>query len=693
MPGFSRDADELRASNIGYRSEQLYGDIAVTSYNGFVFPPALNNKVQVQVEYDETNRTVKYLTCTLEVSFILTDPSNSILSTNDDLEHIAADMDVTIQSVLKRLTSPCQKLIFKAQGFGEFEVNGQAPNTVKDVDFGPKPQVVEWEPLGGGQAARVTWICVTKIPHCTRTPTGELLQFGYEYSVDWDTSGFIIRNITGFAEWPLTRDAYDGDIHAKSTTVGAADRHKRITEILLKLWPHHKDFQRTVHLEWSNNFKECKFTINEVELHTRSMFPPGVSNIRLSQNVVSSLGENGGNFLRWRLTYTGSIEATKAVKTESVHDAKKLAWFWLGKILQKKRQDFMTSILNAANRGSSILKDLGVSVNKDGDQPIISGSEEYQALESIIPELQTLIYPIYVSITDNMYGNEIDFTVAYMITCTTDLLQRSLGLFDPVKADGLKRDSWVQYKIAVKGDGLNDIFETGPNVIVDLCHPLSSNEPSPGEQADPPEKKRKSEPITAVSEIDKSKGTWESYENKVSIHEIPSTVIGSKLQPESGNTVEQLFLNGQDLTNKPVQTGATGDEQYVREDKKLSTYSPTPSKVLVRMRGYASRFGGPINAPVLLGVGSNIGYDPNTGKAFLNYTGGDTPVGALAHKYGEHQVHRKAEVTGLTSNGVQVVRHICAWDKWYILDSIPNNGLVYTNGIPTRFQTTFKAVT
>jgi hypothetical protein len=122
MPGFDGN-DRQSESPLGYRADVLQP--AVSSYNGYVFPPALNSGVTVVPEYDDSGRTVKYLTIAVSVSFIVTDMHLYGYETaNLSVSAKNSGMETVTKSLITRLSQPCQSLIFTARGYGDFVVNG-----------------------------------------------------------------------------------------------------------------------------------------------------------------------------------------------------------------------------------------------------------------------------------------------------------------------------------------------------------------------------------------------------------------------------------------------------------------------------------------------------------------------------------------------------------------------------------------
>ena len=93
-------------------------------------------------EYDDPRRTVKFITIALTVDTVITpleQPDSETYHNTDDV------MDY----IRNRLSQPGQPLIIRNKGLGTIRVNTGSSSDFTDVDFGPKPQVMEFTPIAG----------------------------------------------------------------------------------------------------------------------------------------------------------------------------------------------------------------------------------------------------------------------------------------------------------------------------------------------------------------------------------------------------------------------------------------------------------------------------------------------------------------------------------------------------------------
>lgn len=687
MPGFGPN-DPMTERAIGYRASLMQS--GVKSYNGYNFPPCLNSQITVVPEYDDSSRTTKYLTIAISLEFIMTDSAvtaegNASYSRNQK----NAGIHVEVNSLLKRLNQPCQELIFTANGFGDFIVNGSAG--VTDVDFGPKPQVIEYEMLGGSQAAKVTWLCITRVPPCMREAPGELIQFNYSTSWGIDNAGFMSRTIEGSAEIPLTRQSGAGNQHASSSMDFPVYKLNLIKKKILAAWPRLPWYRRQISFRIKENRKQISFKIEDVEIRSASPFLPGISDIDLNQNLSSSL-EDGG-FKSWKLVYSGTIEVVNSKTSGGIPEAKKVAWLWLGKILDEKRKQFESTV-----QGQLIDRKKPVPAVQAGQDATAQASTMLANEYTYVPSLEAdnynggaIIYPVHISINDSIYGNVIQFTFGYVALVTTDLLGKAVGLFEAVSPKGLAKDSWVKFIAETKSDDASATVYEKNELIVDLCHSLSTSN-GEIEEAHNVTETATNKSLMAVTAPERGKD-WEDYKCTFRFVQDHQNVISTKLHgdvtaTQDAYTSEQMQAINEEMKNFPFtgtfsipSSGSSPEAVEARIETKV--YSPNPSLCYVEMIGWACRFNNAINPPNLIGVGQGLGLDENgKGKVIRPELGG-----SLAHQYGVDDIKRSVQKTGLRDKqGNEVYRYYCSWKRKYILDRKPANGQVLTTGLPHRFN-------
>lgn len=190
----------------------LVPDIGTLKYNGCIFSPLFETKVTGNCIKDAANRTVKYMEYTIVVDGYVTLPEGdtTIAPTMATLYNL-----LTAQGGALVYTGKALDLVVNAQGGGGIGPNahiGLGPivgaNPNDDVAWGPVPELLEFQPLGSGNSAKIQWKVTVRLPSLAVSSTSNslgLLQLNYETSVTYNEDGFSTISISGVMEIPMTR--------------------------------------------------------------------------------------------------------------------------------------------------------------------------------------------------------------------------------------------------------------------------------------------------------------------------------------------------------------------------------------------------------------------------------------------------------------------------------------------------------
>ena len=166
--------------------------VGTLSYNGVDFDGSSKVTVQVDPVKDESGRTVLYHRHTLNVSATIADND----STDGDMRLIR-----------QRLGEQGAELIFINRGFGDDLIVNSPGGTVRDVKWGPIPEVISWKPIGSLRACEIEWRVTTCVPVCSSTSGMYSGIITINYDMAWSISekGYTTRTITGYLEIAMTR--------------------------------------------------------------------------------------------------------------------------------------------------------------------------------------------------------------------------------------------------------------------------------------------------------------------------------------------------------------------------------------------------------------------------------------------------------------------------------------------------------
>ncbi len=118
-------------------------DVGILFYNGCTFSPLYESNISGRCVKDEAQRTVIYMEYTITVDGYVTMPAG------------APDTSATMNNMRQILSKQGGELRYIGRG-NDIEVNVPGGRT-KDVKWGPIPEILEFQPLGGGRSAKVKW--------------------------------------------------------------------------------------------------------------------------------------------------------------------------------------------------------------------------------------------------------------------------------------------------------------------------------------------------------------------------------------------------------------------------------------------------------------------------------------------------------------------------------------------------------
>jgi hypothetical protein len=171
-------------------------DVGNLSYNGCTFSPLFVTNVSGKVVKDNAQRTTKLMEYRLSVDGYVT------------LNEGALSISPSIDAMRLLLQQQGGALTYSGRGFTIVQ-------TSLEVAWGPVPELLEFQPLGGGLSAKVKWEVTFRTPDKlpgTHLPAGgnaaaqsPLLQFNYETTLTYGEDYYSAMTIKGTMEIPLTR--------------------------------------------------------------------------------------------------------------------------------------------------------------------------------------------------------------------------------------------------------------------------------------------------------------------------------------------------------------------------------------------------------------------------------------------------------------------------------------------------------
>jgi hypothetical protein len=513
--------------------------VGSVTYNGFTFPAPLTAKVTANAIYDEADRTIIQIDYTLVIEAAIF-PDDAPQST------AGAEIGENLDDIRSRLQKSGQGLTFTSQGFGSFAINGSS--TVKDINFGPKPRVLVWEPIGTNRAVRIVWTCETSIPECTDSVpkyANTLSSFTYDARWSITESGLTRRSITGTLTIPAQLSGADG-------ISDTADKYR----YKLRAFKPPLGFHREQDYSLSRDKRTLEFVLVDTEIPSDNPFFPGTIKADINHEINSSLSDGG--FRIWNCTISGSVEVKPTAR-------KSLAW-----------QAFLHVVKDRMERATR--------ARHGTDTPLETG--------------KTLV--TYISLADQVYGRTLSFTVRYWLYSNPNTLAMGSGIFSPVH--GTSWSTWrgsISEVVDIRGNAkMNHLAHN--DVIINLCtgDPISASTEQGVVRAAPTQAE---EILSAVCPSPSE--SWLKFKNDFLIVENTEVIQHKKLgQSKSRNEVRDppSASSSSDASPQlPFSQSRDTSSDYAYQLRGPGTYT-------LRMFGYAYRLGYPIGVPIITRIGNKV---------------------------------------------------------------------------------------
>lgn len=515
--------------------------VGTVSYNGVVFPSALRAKCVVKPIYSRDGRSVKYRQYTVTVDAILSRmdfenggasyamPGNPGPGANGELDNI-------MEVVRQKLLDPGKELKFLNQGFGD----DLTITATQDRDFGPKPEVLNWEPIGSNKACRVVWICVATITECANTTYSLFGDWSYEIAWSIGPNGLTTRTISGMAEAGVNRNG-------KQITATADSLREYFK------FPVPEGFHRSSSFNLSPDKRQLNFSIVDSEIPSENAYPKDCVNISLRQRVssasVMAAGAGVVNGSLWNVSFYGTIEVAPG-------SPKSAGWRAFAMIL---------------NQRLNTIKQESVAVT--------NGKDPARGVCQIVA----------LDFEDDIFGREIGFSVGFKMVTSWESVIKATGIWSPI--EGTSWPSWHKSLEHIQNNrGYAKMRHVaGDDVIINFCENALPNPV----RADTSSRNPKPSYPLFQSECPPYESSWEEYDCRVKIDRRTNTTVHNYLG--HSDSEKPVQPSGTSLGIPPSTASSKNSPKYDVQER-------SASEMTVTLYGRARRIGYQITAPVLESV-------------------------------------------------------------------------------------------
>lgn len=345
------------------------------SYGGFTFPAAINLKINIEPVYDSSGRLPKWYKHIFTVETVI-DPT---LTPENDASG-AYPVDLNMSQIRRRLLLPGQPLTIWNLGIGQnqrLDSSAKSPtglsgtgtvpepspfnnpstgtpikqdpvittagintfpdprsshhsfytDNLSDLNFGPKPQLLSCECIGGSRAYRIVWTVECALPNCCVEATAAGLTFcttpsafnglgggftsttEFNYSLSWsiDEDRFTTFTIVGSTEnaGSLITDISGVD---KAVFVTGTLKTEYVTRLLQNTFYLRPGFNRSIQYDLSRDYRKIDFRITDREIPSDNAYYPGIKSCSLRHSVSGS--PYGA---KWNIGFDGDFEVQPGV--------------------------------------------------------------------------------------------------------------------------------------------------------------------------------------------------------------------------------------------------------------------------------------------------------------------------------------------------------------------------------------------
>lgn len=391
----------------------LLKDVAVgeLTYNGWTFDAMHKSKFSNNPALDDAGRVVKWQEVTIEV-----EADVDLKSLVDDGTYESFSAAAT--ALLRALSEPGAELIYIQKGAPDLYVNSNR-SSVRDVNWGPKPQVGQFTPIGGIQVVHLTWKVVAHVVHCAGGKHKDhVLNLTFDAAYNIDSDGYLELTINGGYEIPLTYSTNRGAGGPLNVIASADEWWKKVSP------PTRVGFQRiTRQRRVSKDRRRVDYTITDKELPVPL---PADCTMMEAKHRVRGARQTG--FSRWNATISATVRTNPRLP-------RSVSW-----------DRFMLLVASRINWA----------------RPSKLPGQALRPLGILLADLD---------FEEDVLGRDNRFSVSYQILGASlkNILYQS-GLWLPIP--GTDHARWTKsMKLPHSPHGLNGSgFGAGDDVMIDLCH-------------------------------------------------------------------------------------------------------------------------------------------------------------------------------------------------------------------------------
>lgn len=465
----------------------------ILSYNGFTFDGSSRVNVSVRNVEDEAGRIVIRRDHTFTVVAVVSAP----------LTPGVIPCDAALENIRYKLSQSGMPFSFTGRGFGN-DLSVNTGGLVKDIDFGPKPKVLEWRPMGDNKTSEIVWTVTVALPPCSLTEYRGVMALNYSATFGINEHGDTVRTISGYLLVAMSRNVTaPGSSGAlptiDSTLSDSADNYRREFNLRAPA-----GFKRTQQWSVSASKARLDFSITDTQIPSPNAYPAYVTAISGSHDVSWRRVE--GSMLKWFSTISMNIQPHAGISGT-------YAWNLFASIVAQRM-----AISNSRNAKPHILS---------------------------------------LDVGEDLFGRACRFSCRYVILSCWRQLVEDTGLWVNLGT------TWAAWRTSMEDGFVHDPYGmmqlsvgAGDDKIINICSEASSD-PGDGGQG---QQQMSPTLYSLCNTLPSPQNSYMEFENKVTVLRSTPAVRSSALEEAEVRPEENADMTREDPFNFGVQRPSNPDK-------------------------------------------------------------------------------------------------------------------------------------
>ena len=316
------------------------GSQSDVNYNGVQFTELIKSDVKISPIYNNQGTAIKCNKYVFKFTAIVT-PQTAVPNTGNGDD----TTDGKLRSLRELLLVNGRQFRYNDKGLGN-DLTVDTNSAKYDVQFGPKPTLLAFEPIGNNKTVRIVFEIELHLTDCDEgtspQPTG-ISEFWYSYKLAINQSGYRTMQRKGYIE---IIDRRSSELVSGTHLV---DEYQNILTNMIT-GEEMEQFHFEQDYDFADNGLSCTFNHTFTEIESPNAYPNGVVSIDAKQRTASKL-LSGDTFQSGFNTWTNSIDMSITLRPGI---PKVTAWIIFTVIAQQRIQESIAQNIDNNQNGQPL---------------------------------------------------------------------------------------------------------------------------------------------------------------------------------------------------------------------------------------------------------------------------------------------------------------------------------------------------